>query len=112
MLVLGSEGKSLTETRTFANQNSPLQGPVNPHFGHLYERPKPRHFSQRHIVTAPHEGQGNLTAASLGSIILPHQLQLGIRRVWASTDILLSSDWSSGPRRLYVFAGNRWEYAG
>src|SRR2546425_11604534 len=97
MLVLGSEGKSLTETRTFANQNSPLQGPVKPHFGYLYERPKPLHFSQRHIVTAPHWGQGNLTAASFGSIILPHQLQLGIRRVWASTDISLPSNCTTGP---------------
>jgi hypothetical protein len=53
----------------------------------LYGRPKPRHFSQRHMVVSPHCGHGNFTAPSRGSIIRPHQLQLGIRTVRTSVNI-------------------------
>src|SRR6266496_5576116 len=71
MSACGSEGNILIETSTYVIV---IYGPVNPHFGHLYGRPNPRHFSQRQIVTSPHWGHGKWTAPSRGSIMRPHQL--------------------------------------
>src|SRR6266704_1685812 len=66
---------------------SSLYGPEKPHLGHLYGRPNPRHFSQRHMVTSPHCGQGNFTASSRGSIMRPHQLHEGILTVRTSVNM-------------------------
>jgi hypothetical protein len=47
----------------------------------LYGLANNLHFSQRQMVTRPQLGHENFTALSLGSIILPHQLQVGMRIV-------------------------------
>jgi len=54
------------------------------------------------MVVSPHCGQGNFTAPSRGSIMRPHQLQLGIRTVRTSVNI--SNRKSNSLCGLYAFA--------
>ena len=55
-----------------------IYGPWNPQAGHLYVRPKRRHFSQRQMVTAPQLGQFILTAFSSGLTFLPQEMHVDI----------------------------------
>jgi hypothetical protein len=67
----------------------------------LYGLPNILHFSQRQMVTSPQLGQKNFTALSPGIIILPHQLQVGMRTVFVSLNRCTQSRHTVQGTRIY-----------
>jgi hypothetical protein len=53
-----------------------LQGPVKPHFGHLYGRPNFLHLPSRFIWISPQFGQRNFVDSEPGAIGLPQLVQV------------------------------------
>jgi len=59
---------------------------LKPHAGQVYSLPKRRHLSHRQMVTAPQEGQLNLTALSPGTTLFPHEIHEGMLSVHSKAD--------------------------